>query len=114
MKITPLVSVAVIVFAAVFSVQMRARTEEQRPRGHYEYASVRFMGGEKVVVVWPDGKVEPLSSLHSAKRPDIADQRLYYFTIALNLLSQRGFEPATIPSVEPKPDDLFVRRLVSN
>ena len=100
--------------AAVFLTQNRARTEETRPRGHYEYASVRFMGGDKVVVVWPGGKVEPLSSLHTTKRPDIADQRLYYFTVALNLLSQQGFEPATIPSVEPKPDDLFLRRLVSN
>ena len=99
---------------AVFLIQNRARTQETRPRGHYEYASVRFMGGERVVVVWPSGKVEPLSNLLSTKRPDIADQRLYYFTVALNLLSQQGFEPATVPSVEPKPDDLFLRRLVSN
>jgi len=26
------------------------------------------MAGDKVIVVWPDGKVEPFSSLHSAKR----------------------------------------------
>src|SRR5215475_4715701 len=112
MKTTSLISIAVILVAAVFLTQNRARTEETRPRGHYEYASVRFMGGDKVVVVWPSGKVEPLSSLHTTKRPDIADQRLYYFTVALNLLSQQGFEPATIPSVEPKPDDLFLRRPV--
>ena len=114
MKDASLISVAAVMIAVLFFVQNRARTEEQRPSARYEYASVRFMGGEKAVIVWPDGKVESLATLHSAKRPDIADQRLYYFTIALNLLSQKGFEPAAIPSVEPKPDDLFMRRRIPN
>jgi len=114
MKTTSFISLAVSIIAVLVLLENRAQTQESHPRARYEYASVRFMGGENVVVVWPDGKVEQLSKLQPTKRPGIADQRLYYFTIALNLLSQKGFEPAAIPSVEPKADDLFMRRLVQN
>lgn len=108
-KLLPL-SLAAIGITAWLLIGHRANTAEPTIEPRWEYASVRFMGGDKVVVVWPDGKVEPLSALHKDKRPGIADERLYHLTIALNALSKLGFEPATIPSVEPKPDDLFLRR----
>ena len=62
----------------------------------YEYLSVRFMGGDKAVIHWPDGTAEPSNKHFKQKRPDFADERMFYLTAALNLLSQKGWVPASL------------------
>jgi len=104
---------AFLIVIIIFGFEERARTAEQHPTQVYEYATVRFMGGGRTSFVWPDGKVEKLIDLNPAKRPDTADERMFYLTIAMNVLAQKGFEPATIPSLETHTDDIWVRRPIS-
>lgn len=66
-----------------------------------EYASVRFME-ERTSIVWPDGKVENVLELSGKtkfdntreKYPKGADYRMYWLTIAMNIMAKRGFELA--------------------
>lgn len=65
----------------------------------FEYASVRFME-ERTSIVWPDGTVENVMTLAgkgkpgspSEKFPKGSDFRMYWLTVAMNIMGQRGFE----------------------
>lgn len=59
----------------------------------YEYASVRF-DGEKTCIVWQDGSVDRVTSLIGTKDYEPADKRIWYLTVAFNIMSKRGFEPS--------------------
>ena len=97
--------------AVVMFLQSKGHSAETPSAPSYEYATVRFMGGGKTSFVWPDGKVEKLSDLSQLKRPDTADERMFYLTVAINILAKRGFEPVAIPSLETHSDDIWTRRL---
>jgi len=66
-----------------------------------EYATVRFME-ERTSIVWPDGKVENVIELAGKRRfengsekyPKGSDYRMYWLTVAMNVMAQRGFELA--------------------
>jgi|ERR1043165_1326609 hypothetical protein len=55
----------------------------------YEYASFSSMG-TKSSIVWPDGSVLKLGDRF--KRPDDANERMFYMTMALNVFAQNGYE----------------------
>jgi hypothetical protein len=58
-----------------------------------EYATVRWDGRDNSYVVRPNAKVESLKTLFERyPRPERVDERIYFTTIAMNALSQEGFE----------------------
>jgi hypothetical protein len=101
---------AVAIMLVVFAFQDKAGPAEQRVKQAYEYASIRFVPGGRTIIMWPDGTTDKLSDLNTTKDPDNLDERLYYLTLAVNLLAQKGFEPALIPSLPPDANDVWVRR----
>jgi hypothetical protein len=64
-----------------------------------EYATVRFMT-EKTSIVWPDGSVENVMATSGKtkfddwgeKYPKGSDYRMYWLTVAMNIMGKRGFE----------------------
>ena len=63
-----------------------------------EYATVRFME-ERTSIIWADGTVENVMDIAAKKKfeggekyPKGSDFRMYWLTIAMNHMSQRGFE----------------------
>lgn len=79
-----------------------------------EYATVRF-AEERTSIVWPDGSVEKVMETVPQKKfnngseryPKDADYRMYWMTIAMNLMAQRGYE---IVSLNDR--DLVMKRLL--
>lgn len=71
------------------------------PIGHpvIEYATVRFMQ-EKTSIVWPDGAVENVMAASGKQKfdnggekyPKGSDYRMYWLTVAMNIMGNRGFE----------------------
>jgi len=65
----------------------------------YEYASVRFTE-DKTCIVWPGGKTENVFELSGKAKfdgwnehyPKGADFRMYWLTVAMNIMGKRGFE----------------------
>src|SRR5215469_2017972 len=57
-----------------------------------EYASVR-LAGDRTSIIWPDGTVQKVIAFGGQKRPEAADERMWYLTGALNIMGRRGFEP---------------------
>ncbi len=112
-KLTLIPSLLILLLLATIAAQHAVHSSETYSAPVYEYASVRFMGGEKTSIVWPDGEAQPLSQFNPARRPDGADDRMFHLTLAMNILAQRGFEPVAIPSIEPHSDDIWARRLVN-
>lgn len=82
----------------------------------FEYASARFMA-EKTSIVWPDGSVENVLALSgktkfdngSEKYPKGTDYRMYWLTMAMNIMGKRGFELAHMADA-----DVVMRRQVTN
>ncbi len=57
----------------------------------FEYASVRFMGAD-TSIVWPDGSVDKVLALSGTKmHSKEADPRMYWLTVAMNIMGKRGF-----------------------
>ncbi len=81
--------------------QETARQPKSTASPTFEYASVRFME-EKTSIVWPDGTVENVMALTGKRKfengnekyPKGADYRMYWLTVAMNVMAQRGFELA--------------------
>jgi hypothetical protein len=97
---------------AVFVVTAAAHAVE---RITYEYASFSSMG-TKSSIIWPDGSVLRLED--KFKRPGEANEKMFYVTMALNVLAQRGYEPyvgSTTPMAfnAGHEDDLIFRRVVA-
>lgn len=80
-----------------------------------EYGSVRFME-ENTSIVWPDGTVENVMILSGKqtfnnkgeKYPKGADYRMYWLTVAMNIMGRRGFE-----FVHMNGPDVIMKRQVS-
>lgn len=86
-----------------------APTGQPRP-GRYEYVGIRYRGGDKVMVVLPDGTAPLLSELTKYQRPRWADDRVYNLTVAINYLAKLGYEPIPSPTGNPDKDDVWMRR----
>jgi hypothetical protein len=109
--IVGLLSLAIIA-ATAFCLKGQNVSAAGQPSRKYEYVAIRFMGGDKACVIWPDGRAERIGDLVPTKRPGLADERMFQLCIAINHLAKQGFEPAALPSVAPSPDDLWLRRQV--
>jgi len=59
----------------------------------YEFASVRW-AGDRTSIIWPDGTVQKVIAFGGKKRPEAADERMWYLTGAINIMGKRGFEIA--------------------
>jgi len=70
--------------------QLKAAEAAQSPTVR-EYASVRFMGDESSIV-WPDGNVTKVQTQSGLKKPKEADNRMFWLTISMNIMSKQGFE----------------------
>jgi hypothetical protein len=58
-----------------------------------EYIDIRWDGVEKLVVVYPDGKVDFMGEeLKAIPRPDRVNSRAFYMTIAMGRMAARGYE----------------------
>jgi hypothetical protein len=72
----------------------------------YEYATIRWGGRENTHLIRPNGRVEVLGPLLSKiQRPDRADDRSFYLTIALNAVAKEGYEFVGMTG-----DEIVVRR----
>lgn len=97
-----------IVLATAFAALQKAASQDaaspqssQPATAKVEYASVRFME-ERTSIVWPDGTVDNVLALAkntkftntTEKYPKGTDYRMYWLTVAMNIMAQRGFELA--------------------
>jgi hypothetical protein len=74
---------------------------EQSSLQTFEYATVRWAGRENTHLIRPNGQVEFLGPiLTPAKRPDRADERVFYMTLAINAVAREGFEVAAMTDSE--------------
>jgi hypothetical protein len=72
----------------------------------YEYATARFMGAD-TSIIWPDGNSDKVVGLSSKARPETADTRMFYLTLAMNIMGKRGFS-----FVHMEGSDLVMQRVV--
>jgi hypothetical protein len=98
----PLFSISIIVVILAIITLRPTAQEGVKPNGAprvAEYATVRF-AEERTSIVWPDGSVEKIMELIPQKKfnngseryPKDADYRMYWMTMAMNHMAQRGFE----------------------
>ncbi len=84
-----------------------SQPEQQTPV--YEYATARFMAGNKTCIVWPDRSVELLAK-KGERRPDETDERMFWMSVVLNTLAKKGYEPIPSP-MQSTVDDIVARRI---
>ena len=116
MKTKPLVISAVVLLIVVFLKALHSRAQAPKEPGlsiTFEYASVRFME-EKTSIVWPDGSLQNVMELSGKKKypngeyyPKGSDYRMYWLTMAINIMGKRGFEFAFMNN-----DDVIMKRSV--
>ena len=90
-----------ILAAALFTASSQEAAQQRREssaRPILEYASVRFME-ERTSITWPDGTVESVFELSGKPKfqggdryPKGADYRMYWLTIAMNIMAKKGYE----------------------
>jgi hypothetical protein len=86
--------VVVLVAVSFFGLPFfKSRAAEGDTVQAVEYATMRWDGRDNSYVVRPNAKVESLKTLFERyPRPERVDERIYFTTIAMNALSQEGFE----------------------
>jgi len=100
--------VACVSSAVLFSaLSADTPTSEASNSAVYEYATVRW-AGDRTSIIWPNGTVEKVTPFGGKKRPETADERMWYLTGALNIMARRGFEPVHVAT-----DDIIARHMVS-
>ena len=60
---------------------------------HFEYVAIHYMGGDRVMIVFPDELSKLLSELTKYNRPKWADDRMFNLSVAVNYLAKQGYEP---------------------
>lgn len=65
--------------------------QSAQPEQAFEYASARF-DNDTTCIVWPDGSVEKVATTIGRKDPGTADIRIWYLTVAMNLMARKGFQ----------------------
>lgn len=111
-KITLLFIIAGLVFGIGATMLAQAQDKPTSIQ-HYEYVGVRYLSGDRVMIVFPDGTPKLLSELTKYKRPNWADDRIFNLSIAMNYLAKQGYEPIRSPTGNPDKDDVWMRRDVS-
>jgi hypothetical protein len=83
---------ALVLFGCALAAS-RIGTAQAAPGGAAEYAVIQWDGERKTQVIWPDGRVELLSSLlPGVSPPDGAHQRGYIMTLLINKLAKEGYD----------------------
>lgn len=58
-----------------------------------EYIDIRWDGTDRMCIVFPDGRVEFIGKeLEKVSRPDDANKRAFYMTLAMNKMAAQGYE----------------------
>jgi hypothetical protein len=58
-----------------------------------EYIDIRWDGTDRMCIVFPDGRVEFVGKeLEKVSRPDDANKRAFYMTLAMNKMAAQGYE----------------------
>ncbi|MCX8157590.1 MAG: hypothetical protein N3J91_14280 [Verrucomicrobiae bacterium] len=73
----------------------------------WEYGFFRF-AGDQTTIVWPDGSTQRVIPFGGRRRPDKADERMWYITGAINIMAAKGFEVVWMDE-----DDVIMRRRVT-
>jgi len=102
------VAAALAVLVVVGAVQVHPLAQAHPPK--VEYIDIRWDGGDRMCVVYPDGRVVFFSEeLKGIPRPENADKRAVYFTIEMNRLAAQGYE-----FVGGWSDEIIMKRAVPN
>lgn len=72
----------------------------------WEYGCFRF-AGDQTTIIWPDGSTQRVIPFGGRRRPDKADERMWYITAAINIMAAKGFEIVWLDE-----DDVIMRRRV--
>jgi hypothetical protein len=116
-RIVMLVALGTFLLTMIFTALSQETAPQPKgasTRTIFEYATARFME-EKTSIVWPDGIVENVMLLNGKKKfdngsekyPKGADYRMYWLTVSMNIMGQRGFE-----FVHMEGHDLVMKRQV--
>jgi hypothetical protein len=58
-----------------------------------EYIDIRWDGTDRMCIVFPDGRVEFIGKeLEKLPRPDDANKRAFFMTLAMNRMAAQGYE----------------------
>jgi len=79
---------------------------------HFEYVAIHYMGGDRVMIVFPDGTPKLLSDLTKYNRPKWTDDRMFNLSIAVNYLAKQGYEPTVAGHFDV--NDVWMRRDLKN
>jgi hypothetical protein len=72
----------------------------------YDYIDIRWDGVDEMCVVYGDGRVDFVGKeLQKVPRPDNANKRAFYMTLALNKMAAQGYEFVGMIS-----DEIVMRR----
>ncbi|MGB0583065.1 MAG: hypothetical protein ACPGVU_25555, partial [Limisphaerales bacterium] len=104
---------SVVVFVAgLVHVHSQSQSGRKQVANSFEYASARFME-QRTTIFWPDGTVQNVMDTKGKKKfpggeyyPKNTDYRMYWLTVAINMMSQRGYE-----LVHMKDNDVLMKRL---
>ena len=75
-----------------------------------EYIDIRWDGTDRMCIVFPDGRVEFVGKeLEKVPRPDDANKRAFYMTLAMNRMAAQGYEFVAMIS-----DEIVLKRHISH
>lgn len=79
---------------AMFMVGLTSfRASAQDTASRVEYIDIRWDGTDRMCIVFPDGRVEFVGKeLEKVPRPDDANKRAFYMTLAMNKMAAAGYE----------------------
>jgi hypothetical protein len=81
----------------------------QAPSPRVEYIDIRWDGVDRMCVIYPDGRVEFLGKeMNAIPRPDDANKRAFYMTIAMGRMIAKGYEFVAIIS-----DEIIMKRPIN-
>lgn len=76
------------------------------PAAGFEYIDIRWDGTDRMCIVYPDGRVDFIGKeLEKVPRPDDANKRAFYMTLAVNKMAAQGYEVVGMVS-----DEILMRR----
>ncbi|WCJ60006.1 hypothetical protein NXS98_02440 [Fontisphaera persica] len=91
---------------AIRAAETPAKPPASQDAVRWEYAYFRF-AGDQTTIVWPDGTTQRVIPFGGRRRPEKADERMWYITGGINILAAKGFEIAWMDE-----DDVIMRRRV--
>jgi hypothetical protein len=99
MKLPSVVCLVALLLIATLSLN-NASSQDTAPRHTaYEYASVRF-DGASTCIVWQDGTIDKVTAVVGKKTYEPADMRIWYLTVAMNIMAKKGFVALIIDNSE--------------